>query len=202
MRAKEIHPAITIAARFVSSDETRRSVQYVRVERDRIWATDGHRAIVIPGSQHGLMKGAYLPGGGLDPHAPDAPPIDNVIPLADTPIAVELEPLAVTDLRSVVACCHAKTRIHATFNRNRPTKVLLRHETRKINYEITMDMPSVLGTTVWCAEPLGINVRYLLDAIDAVKLDSSLVTLRHSGKDSAVRIEGLGGIAVIMPVRV
>lgn len=199
--------AIRFAARFASRDETRAHLCRVNLEPTRAWATDGHRALIMRHDGAEVDEcGIYdLNGGQIrGDSGMRSPPIDQVIPPADLPVAVTLSPEARQILASVRAVVGPRPECHlhvCEWSRVVATEFV--SEARKKKY--------VKPTKIHIAVPLdgrphefGVNVDYLLDAIEALGFgpDESVPLRKMLDELSPIRIDNeTGDVAVIMPVR-
>jgi len=191
---------LALAQTHASTDKTRASLLYVRVDADRVWSTDGHRAVILNGAG-GLPEGAYL-GGVRVAVAPAGPEMARVTPPESTPIAVTLTTGVIEAIRAIVAGAATKTTITAHFKPDGTTIHITAHTPRGMG-----DMKAVVTLTPGpcCRAPLrglGINARYLVDAIAAIGAGARDLSLLAEDASAPVRMDGPRGMAIVMPMRI
>jgi len=192
---------LNYAQRHASDDETLLHIRQVNVEPTRIWATDGHRALILPANNGPEECGGYVDGVKLAAPAPPAP-IDQVIPPADTPTLPTLTDDVVDRLRALATIVKPRTvlalSILASGMHITITEILPEKSKKKAaaKFETMLSNEPALHDT-------GLNVRYLLDAIDCLGFaDDAPITLRQENPLAPIRIDGPLGTAVIMPMRI
>lgn len=204
--------AIKIASRFTSKDETRLQLCCVSVEKTRVLATDGHRAIILPilpadDSQVGL----YLEGA-LTSEPLKFPDVDYVTPKERPRIALDLSVKHVARLRSLLFLMDRRTNLIIRFTPDEDSKgVASLHMARETAKQSAGESVTVTEMPLPRVHEVALNPRYLIEAIDAVygaiETDVSLYQDGPQSKDSystspgPIVIEGPMGKALVMPCR-
>lgn len=207
-----VQEAFRIASEWTRAAHENDTLDAVIVEATRVYATDGHRAIVLSveakPDEIGVFYGNVRSGRRATDFVPA--PIDNVIPERGAVPAAALNPASVEQLRVIVGFIRPRTyaNLHlsafggaldveaiptqkeAEALRKRP------HTSKKPPRHSFL----LLGVTT-APHHIVVNVHYLLDAIDALGFDDQPVELHQAGELDTIRLDGPNGLAVIMPVR-
>jgi len=188
--------AIRFAETHAGNDSTREGLRPVRVEPKRVWATDGHRAILLDVEATPDQVGDYVDGQKIQ--TIPGPPIDQVIPKADPPIAVQLGKKTIADLQALAWMLNQWTIAYVSF----PSK-----GAASINFSRSNDERAERVTVLLEEGPISrvkkgtrLNVEYLLEAIEAVHAGDE-VTLYQASDMDPILIKGSRGKVIVMPCR-
>lgn len=190
--------AVEIAAPFASADPTRVHLHTVRVESKRVWATDGHRAILLNIDALSSEIGDYDPKTLQMLSEPRTmPQIDQVIP-ADPQIAIELSPEVLGDLQELPFLRNQWTQTLVSFYTDRPPRVCFKRDgSKKVEKHLIKLLLCV--SSLARSHAFGCDLDYLLEAIEAVRPEK--VILRQDSALDPIVLDGANGRALIMPVR-
>lgn len=208
--------AIQVARGWVyQADETRRHLQGVVVEPERVWASDGHRAIILTTKAGDHALGVYLDGSDKPTprEAIKPPPIDQVIlTKVDDPVVARFNVGWIRKtVRGLVNMVAKRTHLTLHFKRDRIVEAQL-GENLTLAKERKNVVPAHLTMRIETGNDVtgipyswGLNPRYLVDAIEDLGFydGDAIVDVRQNGGDplTGVRIDGPRGYAIIMPVR-
>lgn len=196
---KKITPtsAIKTLGRFTSNDDPHAIRRHVRVENSRLWATNGHRAMILTREalSDDLPIGSYLPNGSQDTDARPAPPIDQVLPKpVDPSIFIPAGQWKVLKETLGQFTRKAFPILHVSPDR---TWVELRHNRGQIE---------VNGPKIATEHRFAVSLQFLVEACAAINPTGNVKIQQGTPQSNyrhltALRIDANPWIAVVMPVR-
>ena len=218
MNQRSLEVALSLCVPFVGRDPTRDNLSVINVEAGRIWATDGHRAIVVTREQSSDQVGQYTVGSKsvITPLAErdrfNVPNIDAVLPAKMPSLALELSAARVQDLRSAYLMFVTKADVTVVFSEFGTVTLRCLQDRgsgkNKTTHRVALGLrgkewPALKRTHKNKEALLGLNFGYLMDVFDATPLSDrdGVQIFNTSDMDPAVTCAH-DVYTLTMPVRV